>query len=181
MFSCRWLTCHVLTCLHFRLRDLVSICLAYYFSLCDAWSCLNICWLRLLFSLHWHWAYPRVYCMVTFCVLCWSLFYTGAYPHLWVHKIFCRFSHYSIHFLIIVSRHIGAYPPFSVLLLGHTLFLGSSYLLLISWSFDPFADTSESFTVAYPIFIKFIIPVTSLRFFWVFLVVNHILCFLFLL
>ena len=151
MFSCWWLTCHVLTCLYFRLRVLVSICLAYYFSLCDAWSCLNICWLRLLFSLHWHWAYPRVYCMVTFCVLCWSLFYTTAYPY------------------------------FSVLLLRHTPFLGSSYLLLISWLFDPFADTSESFIVAYPIFIEFIIPITSLGFFWVFLVVNHIFCFLFLL
>ena len=59
----------------------------------DVWSCLSICSLRLCisFSLHHHWAYPRVSCLVTLCILCWLLFHVGAYPHLWVHRMFCRF------------------------------------------------------------------------------------------
>ena len=63
-----------------------------------------------IFSLHYRWAYPRVSCVVTFYVLCWLLFYIGAYPHPWVHEIFSRFSHYSFYFLILVSRHTRAYP-----------------------------------------------------------------------
>ena len=43
-----------------------------------------------VFSLHHHWAYPRVSCLMTFCVLSWLLFYTGAYPHPWVHRIFLQ-------------------------------------------------------------------------------------------
>ena len=62
-----------------------------------------------MFLLHYHWAYPKVSYMVTFCVLCWSLYYTGAYPHLWVHQIFCIFFNYSIYLLILMSRHIEAY------------------------------------------------------------------------
>ena len=48
----------------------------------DVWSCFSVCSLRLCvsFSLHHHWAYPRVSCMVTFYVWSWLLSYTGAYP-----------------------------------------------------------------------------------------------------
>ena len=60
--------------------------------------------------MHRRWAYPRVSYTVTFCVLCWLLFYIGAYPHSWVHEIFCRFSPYSFYFLILMSHHTEAYP-----------------------------------------------------------------------
>ena len=78
----------------------------------DVWSCFSICSSRLCvsFSLHHHWAYPRVSCMVTFCVWRWLLSYTGAYTHPWVHRIFCRFSHCSFYCLIFMGRHTGAYP-----------------------------------------------------------------------
>ena len=61
----------------------------------DVWSSFSLCSLRLCiyFSLHHRWAYPRVSCLVTFCVLCWLLSYTGAYPYPWVHQIFCGLSH----------------------------------------------------------------------------------------
>ena len=61
-------------------------------SFSDLWSCFSMCSLRLCmcFSLHHHWAYPRVSCLVTFYVLCWLLSYTGAYSHHWVHQTLLR-------------------------------------------------------------------------------------------
>ena len=79
-----------------------------------------------LFSLHHRWAYPRVSCIVTFCVWRWILSYTGAYPHPWVHQIFCGFSHHSIYFLIFVGPTLGHTPILE--------FIRSLAYFLIAWS-----------------------------------------------
>ena len=79
----------------------------------DVWTCFSICSLRLyicFFSLHHHWAYPRVSCLMQFCALSWLLFYTEAYPIFQFIRCFVDFSHYLIYFLIFASRHTGAYP-----------------------------------------------------------------------
>ena len=108
-----------------------------------------------------------------------ALFYWRIPPSLSlsnVLQIFLTTQSISWYLRVIILEH----TLFSTLLLGHMPSLGSSYPLLISWSFNPFADISlllghTSF------FVEFIIPVTSLGFFWAFLVVDHIPYFLFLL
>ena len=81
-------------------------------SFSDVWTRFSVCSLRLCisFSLHHHWAYPRVSCSVTFCVPCWLLSYTGAYPRPWVH----RFS-----FTDFLADHSISWPLW-VVILGHT-------------------------------------------------------------
>ena len=96
------------------------------------------------------------------CLIWWhSVSYVGHYITLGHTPIF-EFIKSFAYFLI--TRSI--YWSLWVVILRHMPSLGSSYLLLIIWSFDPFVDTSESFTRAYLIFIEFTISVTSLGFFW---------------
>ena len=82
-------------------------------SFSDVWTRFSVCSLRLCisFSLHHHWAYPRVSCSVPFCVPCWLLSYTGAHPpSLSSSFLFYRLSRWSFYLLTFVSCHIGAYP-----------------------------------------------------------------------
>ena len=79
----------------------------------DALTCFSICSLRLcmcFFSLHHHWAYPKMSCLVTFCALSWLLFYTGAQPHPQVHQMFCRLFSLLILFLYLCELTYWGIP-----------------------------------------------------------------------
>ena len=92
-----------------------------------------------------------------------ALFYWRIPPSLSlsnVLQIFLTTQSISWYLRVIILEH----TLFSTLLLGHTPSLGSSYPLLISWSFNPFADISLLLGHT-PFFVEFIIPVISLGFF----------------
>ena len=87
----------------------------------DAWTCFGICSLRLCIGFF--------HCIIIEhipeCLVWWhSVPYLGYYFTLWHNPIlkfircFVDFSHYSVHFLVFASRHIGA-TPHSHLRLGH--------------------------------------------------------------
>ena len=105
-------------------------------SFSDVWTRFSFCSLRLCisFSLHHHWAYPRVSCSVTFCVPCWLLSYTGAYPRSWVR----RFS-----FADFLATHSISWP-FWVVILGHTPILEFIDVLQTLPLLDLFLDLCES-------------------------------------
>ena len=131
--------------------SVISVLLCQH-SFGDVWTCFSICSLRLyicFFSLHHHWAYPRVSCSVTFCVLCWLLSYTRAYPHLWVHRMFCKFFSLLDLFLDLYGSSQRGIPPslsssnlfrsFSLLDLFLDLY-GSSH-----WGIPPSLSSSDLF------------------------------------
>ena len=119
-----------------------------------------------MFSLHRHLEHPRISCMVTFCVLCWLLSYTGAYPLPWVHQIFfqifslvnlfldlCESSYWGIPpslsssdllqifslldlFLDLCESSYWGIPPLAFFYWGIPPSLGLSHLMLISWLLD---------------------------------------------
>ena len=102
----------------------------------DAWTCFSICSLRLcmcFFSLHHHWAYPKMSCLVTFCALSWLLFYTGAQPHPQVHQMLCRLFSLLILFLDLCGSSHWGIPPS----------LGLSGLLCAFSLLDLFLDLCE--------------------------------------
>ena len=102
---------------------------------------------------HWGYVYhfhciiiehiPRVSCSVTFCVPCWLLSYTGAYPRPWVH----RFS-----FGDFLAAHSISWPLW-VVILGHTPILEFIDVLQtslitqsISWSLRVIIPRHTSFS-----------------------------------
>ena len=129
-----------------------------------------------------HWGYVYLlHCIIIEhipeCFVWWHsvsyVFHTGAYPHPWVHQIFCGLSHCSIYFLIFVGHHWGippslsppdllrffslldlflnlcesshwGIPPLALFYWGiPPLSLGLPCLMLISWLSDPFVDLYE--------------------------------------
>ena len=114
-------------------------------SFSDVWTCFNVCSLRLCisFSLHHRWAYPRVSCMVTFCVWRWILSCTGAYPHPWVHQIFYGFFSLLILFLDLCESSYWGIPPLALFYWGIPPSLSLAHFMLISWLSDPFVDLYE--------------------------------------
>ena len=148
--------CCVLFCLHFKLGVLVSICLVRYFSLfcqhsfCDVWFCLINYLLMLDFfiasslSISNSVLYGDILCRMLVTILQWGI--PLSLSSLDLLQIFTLLDL----FLDLCELSYWGIPSFSILLLGHTPSLGSSYFLLISWSFNLFVDPYELLPWAFP-------------------------------
>ena len=91
--------------------SIISVLLCQH-SFGDVWSCFSIFSLRLCIScsLHHRWAYPSVLYGEIPCLMLVTILHWGIPPSLSSSDFFCRFSHYSIYFLIFMGHRTRAYP-----------------------------------------------------------------------